>query len=986
MKSLFFSILWAWPILVYTQQFKITSAFNNFNYEVPCIVQSFYCPSNSSIASFNETYAYNSNSNYIAGYTFRDSISFYQFNTDSCLINRLGVFYLPDFRGITFYYIDYLGRIYVFGYHSKSKLSVLYRLSDFNGTNVEKLIEFTDKNDRISDLTIIKDKVYALNFAQQLIYECDTNFQIVKKSYTSRTIKTFSTIPINCDSVVTFCVGISCPVDLFRDSLGSVHDDTLVIFTYDLTKNEMIDSLCSIKMDSYQVWNAFISSREEFLTSDPECDLLIDLDRNNSSGLYPYDFDAHQNICNAGMIPICDGDVYIHTSFYMDSMRFIVRGILDAGMEHLKLVNGPPGYRLYQRSDSSYALIPGPDHSDSNYILALKNIFYQNSSPIAQSGPRQILMQGYNVVKAGVWVSSYLKVGHKPFSGRDTSIVICEANILSDASIILSGSQNGGWWSPQFVSGTNLFDISIDTLGSYQYITQDAYCGSDTAQLAVHKGRSVLLDLGPDHYLCKGDRVWIDLQDSLLMDVEWSDGQTSKQRYIQAPGIFKIKVNSIDGCVSTDSIELKLSGQLYLRTAIDSVCPFKDYNYKGKNYQVGQTIQDTIYNITGCDSLILINLLERSSPQKRTILQTCENKKISYKGIDFNAGDTAVLSIASNQSCDTIEYIRVDKLSNPQIKISGDTLLCEGLKTILQSNVSTTYKWSTGANSQQIEVTQPGQYSLTLTNENDCESYGVITIRKAPEATYQLNSYPPICSGEQNGIIEIKNPSKIPAIVKYELNTKIQANGLYNNLNAGVYYLKLLDENGCEYLDTIALKDPPVWSISLPSQIQLEKGESRQIIIKIDSITIKEIKFDPEDGIGKLNDSVFVITGNHTTQYLIKVTDEIGCEKQYVLQLVVIDNNSVYVPTSFSPNGDGINDWYYPQSRESKQLTNFQIFDRWGNRVYNKSNIKTNEETEGWNGRINNQLAGVGVYVCYMEWLNPDGSFVKKTYDLTLVR
>jgi gliding motility-associated-like protein len=986
MKYLFFSMLWAWPIIVHTQQFKITSAFNNFNYEIPCIVKSFYCPSNSSIASFNETYAYNSNSNYIAGYTFRDSISFYQFNTDSCLINRLGVFYQPDFRGIEFYYIDYLGRIYVFGYNSKSKLSVLYRLSDFNGANVEKLIEFTDRNDKISDLTIIKDKVYALNYTQQIIYECDTNFQILKRSYSSRPIKTFSTIPINCDSVVTFCVGISCPVDLFRDSLGSVHDDTLVIFSYDLTKNEMIDSLCSVKMDSNQIWGAFISSKEEFLTSDPECDLLIDLDRDNSSGLYPYDFDTHQNICNTGMIPICDGDVYIHTSFYMDSMRFVVRGILDVGMEQLILLNGPPGYSLQQQTDSSYVLKPGPDRSDASYVMALKNIFYQNTNPIGQSGARQIRMQGYNVVKSGVWVNSYLKLGHKPNSGQDSSLIVCDGTIVADASKFLRGAESKGIWEPMFQSGSNLLDLSKDAEGIYQYITHDAYCGSDTAQLSIRRGLGVELELGPDQYLCKGDSLWIEVQDSLLQRVEWSDGQNNNQRYLQAPGLYKIKTYSTDGCENTDSIELKLSGQLIKQTKRDSVCPNVDYLYKGNNFRGGQTILDTIQSVIGCDSLLEIQLLKRTNPQKQTQLQVCEGKTINYKGIDYHAGDTATLLISSSQTCDTIEAIHVEKLKKPLVSVTGDTILCIGQKTILQSNVSKAYKWSTGSSTQQIEIQDTGIYSLTITDENQCENNLKVHVKQAPQLKYEINSNQPICSGQDNGTIEIKNKLSSPGIVKYELNTQLQLNGMYRGLYAGMYYLKLTDENGCEYTDTVKLRDPAIWSVNLPTNIQLEKGESRQIQIKVDSIKIKAIIFDPDQGIKKLNDSVYLITGDQNISYQIKVIDENGCEKEYQLQIEVIDNTQVYMPNSFSPNGDGINEWYFPKSRESKQLIRFEIYDRWGNRVYSQSNMTTNDETTGWNGRINNQPAAVGVYVCYLEWQQADGSIVKKTVDVTLVR
>ena len=837
----------------------------------------------------------------------------------------------------------------------------------------------------ITDLAIVKDSVYVLNSVLQEIYHCDTNFQVIWTSKTSVPIRSFSVLKIDCDSSLVVCGGINYPVQQYRDSLASIYRDSLFLFTYNFVDDKILDSICIFYVRD-STWSSDISSKEEFLASDPECDLLIDLDRDNSSGLYPYDFDAHQNVCKQGKIPICDGDVYIHTSFYMDSMRFFVRGILNPGLERLQMINGPPGYQLLQRTDSSYTLYPGPDHSDANYVLALKNIFYENFSTIAQSGPRQILLQGFNAVKAGVWVSSYIKVGHKPSSGLDSSMIVCDGKNIKDASHLLIGSENSGRWEPAFKSGTNELDVSKDGEGIYQYITQDVYCGSDTALLTIKRGRSLFLDLGMDLLLCKGDSIWIDLKDSLLQMVEWNDGLNSNPRYLKAPGIYKIKAYSIDGCEMYDSIQLNLSGQLIKRTTTDSVCPFKNYGYKGKNYQSGQIILDTIQSNTSCDSLVEIQLLQRHSPQKWTNLQACEGKSIIYKGKTYMSGDTFMLLIASNQSCDTIEHINVKKLANPKIEITGDSLLCKGQTTILQSGLSKMYKWSTGGNTQQIEIQDTGLYSLTITDDNNCENHGIIYVRNAPKLNYQVIHNEPICAGQNNGTIQIKNQLPIPGIVRYELNQEVNATGWYNGLSAGPYYLKLTDENGCEYYDTIKLSDPPIWSISLPTQIQLERGESRQIKIKLDSIFIQEIQFEPEQGIRKLNDSVFIITGNQSISYLIKVLDERGCEKEYALQIEVIDNTSVYVPNSFSPNGDGINDWYYPKSKEEKQLSRFEIFDRWGNRMYSKQNIKTNQEIEGWNGSVNNQKATIGVYVCHMEWQNPDGSIVKKTLDLTLLR
>jgi gliding motility-associated-like protein len=96
-----------------------------------------------------------------------------------------------------------------------------------------------------------------------------------------------------------------------------------------------------------------------------------------------------------------------------------------------------------------------------------------------------------------------------------------------------------------------------------------------------------------------------------------------------------------------------------------------------------------------------------------------------------------------------------------------------------------------------------------------------------------------------------------------------------------------------------------------------------------------------------------------SVKYKLVVTDAIGCaDSAYVTVKVFKTAPSVFVPTAFTPNNDGLNDTIYPISVGIKKINYFSIFNRYGQLVF-----KTTQDRHGWDGNINNKAQGSGVYV-----------------------
>lgn len=79
--------------------------------------------------------------------------------------------------------------------------------------------------------------------------------------------------------------------------------------------------------------------------------------------------------------------------------------------------------------------------------------------------------------------------------------------------------------------------------------------------------------------------------------------------------------------------------------------------------------------------------------------------------------------------------------------------------------------------------------------------------------------------------------------------------------------------------------------------------------------------------------------------------------------------SGIYFPTAFSPNNDGINDFFtgYGSPTNSSVISSMKIFDRWGNLVFSKSNFSLNQDELGWNGMFKGKPLDGGVYTYLVE-------------------
>ncbi|MHB8259169.1 MAG: DUF7948 domain-containing protein [Bacteroidia bacterium] len=135
------------------------------------------------------------------------------------------------------------------------------------------------------------------------------------------------------------------------------------------------------------------------------------------------------------------------------------------------------------------------------------------------------------------------------------------------------------------------------------------------------------------------------------------------------------------------------------------------------------------------------------------------------------------------------------------------------------------------------------------------------------------------------------------------------------------------------------------------------------------------------------NDSILnpLASPHHTTTYNAVYIDSHGCP--FPLSSVTIyvisaacNENTVYVPNTFTPNGDGRNDVIYARSSFVTDIF-FTIYDRWGQQVF-----ATNDITKGWDGIFNGKPCNPDVFGYYVKFKCNDGKESFKKGNITLIR
>ncbi len=194
--------------------------------------------------------------------------------------------------------------------------------------------------------------------------------------------------------------------------------------------------------------------------------------------------------------------------------------------------------------------------------------------------------------------------------------------------------------------------------------------------------------------------------------------------------------------------------------------------------------------------------------------------------------------------------------------------------------------------------------------------------------------------------------------------------------------------NGCEIeIDSVIISEEPI-SVDLGDDITINLGD----YLTLDPVTnaIGTINYDWTDVAVQFpcvdNCSTLEVRPFFDTNYEVNITSPSGCMATDNVNVIVTKDRGIYIPNVFSPNGDGMNDRFYIMGKGFAQILTLNIYDRWGNLVFNQKSGEINDSNGGWDGLFTGRTAPTGVYHYYAKIVYLD--LIEESFvgDLTLIR
>ncbi|MBS1565825.1 MAG: gliding motility-associated C-terminal domain-containing protein, partial [Bacteroidetes bacterium] len=163
-------------------------------------------------------------------------------------------------------------------------------------------------------------------------------------------------------------------------------------------------------------------------------------------------------------------------------------------------------------------------------------------------------------------------------------------------------------------------------------------------------------------------------------------------------------------------------------------------------------------------------------------------------------------------------------------------------------------------------------------------------------------------------------------------------------------------------------------TVDLGQDMQISAGDS--VILRPNlSSDVVAIKWQPTTGLDCSTCFNPLAKPLQNTTYRAEVINRGGCIARDNMVISVFCNNAnIYLPNTFSPNGDGQNEVFYPRGKGIYTIKNLRIFNRWGEMIFERLGFQANDASKGWDGTHKGKPAPSDVYVYTIEVICNTGS------------
>ena len=329
----------------------------------------------------------------------------------------------------------------------------------------------------------------------------------------------------------------------------------------------------------------------------------------------------------------------------------------------------------------------------------------------------------------------------------------------------------------------------------------------------------------------------------------------------------------------------------------------------------------------------------------------------------------------------------------PNVEAGADRWICKESVTDLAASGAINYSWSPSLYLSCVNCAAPKAappvsttYYVLGKNIHGCEATDSVLIRVQQPFKIQVGNGDTLCRGE-SVLLKASGADQYTWSPTNGLDNRQSATPRATPTQTVLYRVVGSDNQGC-FTDTgyVPVVVYPVPEVHAGEDKTITVGSQVQLLARI-SQDVSDLRWTPPAGLSCANCAQPVAAPRQTTTYSVEVKNEGGCAaRDEVTVFVFCEGSNLFVPNTFSPNGDGQNDVFYPRGKGLFTVRHLRIFNRWGEMVFEQTNFRANDDSKGWTGLYKGKPASQDVYVYTVEVVCENQVVLKYSGNVALIR
>jgi gliding motility-associated-like protein len=351
----------------------------------------------------------------------------------------------------------------------------------------------------------------------------------------------------------------------------------------------------------------------------------------------------------------------------------------------------------------------------------------------------------------------------------------------------------------------------------------------------------------------------------------------------------------------------------------------------------------------------------------------------NYSYLWSNGSDSPTITVSESGTysvvvTDESDNVKRDEIivtfnALPIVDLGADRNIPEGESITLDAGVAagSTYLWNTGATTQTIDVSDEGDYWVEITDNNSCLNRDEIKLTAGSILIVDLGDFIEICEGDSAYLKPSLNVDSDDVSYNWipggETGQEIYAT------KKGKYCVEVTDNIGNKETACVDVIINAAPIVDLGDDVKLDIGETVELDAGNDGVSY----------VWSTNEITSTILVSSTGNYSVEVTGNKDCVGRDSVS--VYSKGRRYLPSGFSPNGDGRNDQLTVREYDNVKAITFIIHNRGGQKIFQSNRLDI-----GWDGTYKGELQRMDTYMYFLRVTLDDDKTEEQRGEVTLLR